>query len=114
MAIIGVGNPHEDSTLEKVGYLKAEDATSLREAGAAGDVGFRFFDDNGMLVDHPFNERVVGVHFEQLKEIPTVIAIADGTHKIRSLRGILANGLINVLVIDEQSAVQLVKNKTNV
>lgn len=42
MAIIGVGNPHEDSTLEKVGYLQAEDAASLREAGAAGDVGFRF------------------------------------------------------------------------
>ena len=109
MAIIGVGNPHEDSTLEKVGYLTVEDATSLREAGAAGDVGFRFFDDAGVLVDHPFNERVVGVGFEQLKEIPTVIVIADGTHKLRSLKGILASGMINVLIIDEYSAAQLVK-----
>lgn len=114
MAIIGVGNPHEDSTLEEIGYLKAEDAASLKEAGAAGDVGFRFFNDNGALVDHPFNERVVGVDFKQLKEIPTVIAIADGTHKIRSLRGVLASGMINVLVIDERSAAQLVKNKANV
>lgn len=110
MAIIGVGNPHEDSTLEKIGYLTAVDLASLKEAGAAGDVGFRFFDDNGALVDHPFNERVVGVDFKQLKEIPTVIAIADGTHKIRSLRGILSSGIINILVIDECSAVQLVKN----
>ena len=114
MAIIGVGNPHENSTLEKVGYLKVEDAASLKEAGAVGDVGFRFFDDTGALVDHPLNKRVVGVNFEHLKEIPTVIAIADGTHKLRSLRGILASGIINVLVIDEHSASQLVKDPTNV
>lgn len=114
MAIIGVGNPHEDSTLEKVGYLQAEDAASLKAAGAAGDVGFRFFDDNGEPVNHPLNERVVGVNFEQLKEIPTVIAIADGTHKLRSLRGILASRIINVLVIDEYSAARLVKTGTNV
>ncbi len=114
MAIIGVGNPLEDSTLEKVGYLKVEDIASLKAAGAAGDVAFRFFGDNGRLVDHPFNERVVGINFECLKEIPTVVAIADGTHKIRSLKGILASGIINVLVIDEHSAAQLVKNNTNV
>ena len=77
-------------------------------------LAFVFFDDNGELVNHPLNERVVGVNFEQLKEIPTVIAIADGTHKLRSLRGILASRIINVLVIDEKSAAQLVKSKTNI
>lgn len=109
MAIIGVGNPHEDSTLEKVGYLTEEDSESLRAAGAAGDVGFRFFDDNGVLIKHPFNERVVGVGFDQLKTIPTVIVIADGAYKVRSLKGILASGMVNVLIIDEYSAGQLIQ-----
>ncbi len=111
IAVIGVGNPHEDSTLEKVGYLGREDAASLKQAGAAGDVGFRFFDDKGVLVQHPFNKRVVGVSLEQLKQIPTVVAIADGTSKLRSIRGLLASGIVNVLVIDENSAAQLIEEK---
>lgn len=107
MAIIGVGNPHEDSTLEKVGYLRKEDADSLKAAGAAGDVGFRFFDDQGVPVHHPFNNRVVGVSLEQLEKIPTVIAVADGTNKQRSIKGLLASNIVNVLVIDERSAAAL-------
>ena len=110
MAIIGVGNPHENSTLEKVGYLHKEEAESLKRAGAAGDVGFRFFDDNGASIKHPFNSRVVGVSLERLKQIPMVIAVADGTNKHRSIKGLLATGIVDVLVIDENSAVKLLDN----
>lgn len=107
MALIGVGNPHEESTLEKVGYLNPADAASLKEAGAAGDVGFRFFGDDGTAVEHPFNHRVVGVSLDQLKNVPLVIAAADGTYKLRSIRGLLKSGIVNVLVIDEPTAALL-------
>lgn len=110
MAIIGVGNPHEDSTLEKVGYLRKEEAESLKEAGAAGDVGFRFFNDHGFAIDHPFNNRVVGIPLEQLKQIPSVMAVADGTNKQRSMKGLLASGIVNILVVDEGLAMALLNN----
>lgn len=109
MAVIGVGNPHLSSTLEQVGYLQAEDSASLKQAGAAGDVGFRFFNDEGNIIKHSFNERVVGIPFEQLKKIPHVVAVADGTLKQRSIQALLASGAVNALVIDEPSAVALLK-----
>lgn len=109
VAVIGIGNSFYESTLQKVGYLKNEDLDELRKSGAVGDIGFRFFNKNGKAVDHPLNEKVVGLSLGKLKRIPLVIAITEGTFKKDSIIGVLKAGLIDVLVIDEPSAVKILE-----
>lgn len=111
-AVIGIGNPlQEESTLQKIGYLGQDDLKELKKAGAVGDIGFRFFNRNGEPIDHSLNERVVGISLDQLKQIPLVIAVMEGSFKRDSITGALNGGLVDVLIIDEPSAVALLKDK---
>ncbi|TLS38726.1 sugar-binding transcriptional regulator [Pseudalkalibacillus caeni] len=106
-ALIGIGNPHENSTLKKIGYLQDEDIDHLRETGAVGDIGFRFFDENGNPIKDSLNDKVIGIPLEGLKEIKEVICVVEGTHKLESIRGALEGSYLDVLVIDEPTASRL-------
>ncbi|WP_221568394.1 sugar-binding transcriptional regulator [Alkalihalobacillus sp. TS-13] len=107
-ALIGIGNPFENSTLEKIGYLKKEDLDSLREVGAVGDIGFRFFNQAGKPIQHPLNDKVIGASLELLKKIKEVIVVVEGEHKLDSVFGALKGNYIDVLVIDEFTASSLI------
>jgi DNA-binding transcriptional regulator LsrR (DeoR family) len=109
IAVIGIGNPHKASTLIKIGYLKNEDLYHLREIGAVGDIGFRFFDDQGEPIKDSLNDKVIGVSLEQLKQIKKVVAVVEGSHKLESISGALRGHYINVLVLDEQTASALLR-----
>jgi DNA-binding transcriptional regulator LsrR (DeoR family) len=111
MAVIGIGNPLKDSTLKKIGYLQDEDLGDLCAMGAVGDIGFRFFDEKGIPIKHPLNNKIIGLSLDQLKKIKKVIAIVDGTHKLESIQGALSGNYVNVLIIDEQTASLLIKKK---
>ncbi|MGJ7919030.1 sugar-binding transcriptional regulator [Neobacillus sp. LXY-4] len=110
VALIGIGNPHKSSTLEEIGYLQESDVKHLREVGAVGDIGFRFFDKTGTAVNDELNNKVIGISLEQLKEVKEVIAVTEGAHKLESLLGALNGKLINVLITDEHTATALIKN----
>jgi DNA-binding transcriptional regulator LsrR (DeoR family) len=109
MAIIGIGNPLQDSTLNKIGYLKDQDLDDLCTMGAVGDIGFRFFDESGIPIKHPLNNKIIGLSLDQLKNINKVIAVVDGTHKLDSVLGALRGKYVDVLIIDEQTASLLLK-----
>ncbi|GJI59208.1 DeoR family transcriptional regulator [Bacillus altitudinis] len=109
IALIGIGNPHKGSTLKTVGYLKEEDLSGLRQSGAVGDIGFRFFDGEGKPVQDELNQKVIGLSLEQLKSVKKVIAVVEGTHKAESILGALNGGFIQVLVTDELTAAAILK-----
>jgi DNA-binding transcriptional regulator LsrR (DeoR family) len=110
MAVIGIGNPHKSSTLKMIGYLEDEDVNYLRKLGAVGDIGFRFFDENGNAIADSFNNKVIGISLEDLKQIKEVVAVVEGTHKLESIKGALNGGIIDVLIIDEQTAAAIIEN----
>ncbi|OCA87781.1 transcriptional regulator [Bacillus sp. FJAT-27225] len=109
MALISVGNPFKDSTLVKIGYLQEDDLSYLQEIGAVGDIGFRFFDRNGSSLNHSLDRKAIGISLEELKDIPKVVAVVEGENKVESIVGALRGGIINVLIIDEQTAASIVK-----
>lgn len=104
MAVVGIGNPYEGSTMSVMNYLTEEDLQSLHEAGAAGDIGSRFFDVEGNQIKHPLNDLVIGLDLNEFKNIPEVIGIVEGSHKAESVKAALAGGYLNVLVIDDVTA----------
>jgi lsr operon transcriptional repressor len=61
-------------------------------------------DAQGRPVDHPINERVIGIGLPDLAKIPNVILAAGGAHKVPVIRALLGLGHINTFVTDEATA----------
>ncbi|KAB2329302.1 sugar-binding transcriptional regulator [Bacillus mesophilum] len=112
IAIVGIGNPFEDSTLRKVGYIEEQDLRELEKKEVAGDIGFRFFNINGQSINDSLTSKIIGVELEEFKEIKKVICIVEGTHKVDSLLGALRGGFIDILITDEMTASALMSKDT--
>ena len=111
IAIIGIGVPTTDSLLIKDGSILSEkEIKTIKESDAMGDIALRYFNKDGKLVDLEINERIIGLTLEEIKKIPTVIAIAGGSIKSDAIKVALNMGLINVIVTDSKTAKKLVNN----
>lgn len=80
----------------------------LQRAGGVGDILGTVIDAQGRPIDHPINEKVIGIGIPDLARIPNVILAAGGAHKVIVCRAILGLGLINTFVTDEATARALV------
>ena len=78
-----------------------EDLVAL---GGVGDVLGTVIDAEGRALDHPINERIIGIGLDDLAKIPNVILAAGGAHKIAVNRALLKRGFVNTFVTDEASA----------
>ncbi|MUK87624.1 sugar-binding transcriptional regulator [Ornithinibacillus sp. L9] len=107
MAVVSIGNPFKGATMEKIGYLGPDDLASLRKAGAVGDISSRFYDAVGKELDHPLNQRVIGLNLDDIKKIPEVVGIVEGSYKLESIEAALQGGYLDVLITDDRTAQEL-------
>jgi DNA-binding transcriptional regulator LsrR (DeoR family) len=107
LAVVGIGVPDRDTILHQSQILTDKEIEELRASGAVGDIGLRFFDRDGRPIDHPVNDRIVGLDLAQMKQIPRMIGIAGGPGKYEVIRGALRGHLIDVLITDDVTAQQL-------
>lgn len=108
LAIVGIGNPYVDSTMEEIGYIGAEELKSLKAAGVVGDINSCFVCEDGSIAKNTINERVIGVNVDDLKQVDKVIAVVQGVHKVDSIIATLRGGYVDTLITDEQTAAELV------
>lgn len=113
VVLIGIGSLR-DFALRKLRYISQTEFMNLEKSGIVGDIALRFFDINGRKVDNFLNSRLIGLTLEEIKTIPHVIGIAGGNLKIESILGALRTRIINVLIIDEKTAreVMLLNSKS--
>ncbi|QPK81277.1 MarR family transcriptional regulator [Schaalia sp. ZJ405] len=105
---VGVGTPEASPFFQASGYaLSNDDRQSLLDAGAVGDICLRFFDKDGILVDHEFNHRIVGIEPDDFLAIPTRVGVCGGLRKRSAIRAVLRGRWINVLITDSDTAVSL-------
>ncbi|MNJ37138.1 Sorbitol operon regulator [compost metagenome] len=107
LAIVGIGNPYSMSTMERYGYLNETVLRELKELETVADINSRFINRNGEVVDHPINNKVIGIGLEQLKQVDNVVGLAFGLHKIESIKAALTGGYIKMLVTDEATAYKI-------
>lgn len=107
MAIVGIGNPYKNSTMKEIGYVTEDDIEKLKQSGIIGDINSQFFDKTGEQPNTLLNERVIGIDLEDLKQIPKVIAVVNGEHKVSCTKVALEKQYINVLITDYQTAKQI-------
>lgn len=112
IAVMGVGELSEKSTIVSEGYLSKEDFGMLFNAGYVGDICFNHYKIDGDFGTVRLQNRVVGVDIDTLRKIPTVIAIAGGKWKADAVYGALKTGCIDILIIDTSIAEELKKKLT--
>lgn len=103
MALVGVGALDEGAPLIRYGHISRRDRARLLAAGAAGDIATRFFTCEGEPV-HVLDDRLVAIEWEQLGQVPMVVAMASGSYKRDAIHGALRTGCVDVLVTDEHTA----------
>ncbi|MBM7654392.1 sugar-binding transcriptional regulator [Neobacillus cucumis] len=109
IAVISIGNPFQQSTLMRLGYLTEQDLSELEEMGAVGDIGYRFFDAKGNQISDSSSQKIIGITLDELKQIKNVVAVVEGEHKAESVLGALKGQFIDVLIVDEKLASAILK-----
>lgn len=104
MALLSCGGISSMTTSYRTGYLSEADRRSLIEAGAIGDVLYNFIDQNGDLVDHEVNGRVISVNLARLRRTPERVLISGGKDKLNAIRASIRTISPTTLVTDEQTA----------
>lgn len=108
LAIIGIGAVEPSELLARSGNVfSRQEMAMLHDAGAVGEISFRFYDKDGKPVETPLNERVIGISLKDLKKADRVMALAGGESKTQAIAGALRLGIIDVLVTDKFTAARL-------
>ncbi len=109
LALVGIGDARDDSAVVHMGCFSTRDMVQLRQAGAVGDIIGAFFDIRGHLLADGMENRVVGLSGDDLRAIPTVVAIASEREKAHAMLGALRSGLVQVLVTSMGNAHTILK-----
>lgn len=104
LALVSVGDVSEEATLFRQGLLPRSALASLRAAGAVGDVLCHFIDNEGKVVDHPVNRRVVAVGLDDLRRVAKIVIAAGGRRKVAAIRAALKATGAGVLITEEAAA----------
>lgn len=115
MGFMVIAEPREDFGAVEPSELLArsgnvfsrQEMAMLHDAGAVGEISFRFYDRDGKPVETPLNERVIGISLEDLRKADRVMALAGGESKTEAIAGALRMGIIDVLVTDKFTAARL-------
>ena len=102
--LVGIGAINEDLGQYRAGYLDDADLEYIRERGAVGEVVGTYFSQEGDVVPLELNERIIGLGFEDLTNIPIRVGVSWGVQKALANFGAARSGLINVLITDEDAA----------
>lgn len=103
MAIFSIG-PEVDHSLFKELIGNEEEIRAAKAAGAVGDVLGYLIDQDGNVLNLPFNQQLISFPVSSLKRIPTKVVVAGGRLKYRSILASLKAELIDILVTDEATA----------
>ena len=108
MTVVGIGAMNEDATIISNGILNPNDFLYLSMQGAVGDILTHFFDRDGSPIHSDIEERLFSTSLNTLKSLNNVIGISGGPQKVEAIRAALRGSYLDVLITDEDTALQLI------
>ena len=110
LALLGIGDfDPVHSSLVAAAALSPELQARLLADGAVGDIAGQMFTRDGQPHPHELSERIIGLTLEELRRIPTVIAVALGVEKATAILGAIRTGVVNVLCTDDGAAREILR-----
>lgn len=73
---------------------------------------YNYFDKNGEWIDCAWNNRIIGLHLDDIKKIPEVVCVAAGAQKTESIYIASQHHLFTTLVTDLDTAKNLLSYYT--
>ncbi|MEM8853787.1 MAG: sugar-binding transcriptional regulator [Pseudomonadota bacterium] len=102
--VMAAGDLSPRSLLVRDGLPSDISHEELAAHGAVGDILGTMIDMDGQPIDHPINERLIGIGFDDLGPIDNVIMAAGGLHKVDVVTAVLKRGVVDTFVTDEATA----------
>jgi deoxyribonucleoside regulator len=103
--LVGIGNlDPKSSRYVQADMISADQIKVLEGEGAVGDIGGQFYNIDGGLHPCSYNQRMIGLTMDEMKQIPNTIAIAIGQTKVDAILGALRTGVIKILSTDLETA----------
>lgn len=110
IAILGVGELTEKSTMCTRGHITKNDVRILREQGFVGDLAMNPIRKDGSWDNCPLSDRLLNADMECLKNIKNTVLVASGSEKVGAIQAALCTGIINTLIVDETTARQVMES----
>lgn len=107
VALVGIGGADDDCTTIRSGCCTLEEMARLRANGAVGDILANYFDLSGRVISSDLYGRLIGLTLAELRDIETVVAVVSEREKAAAVLGALRTGVVDVLVVDETNAVEV-------
>lgn len=105
--LVGIGAINERLGQYRAGYLDDSDLENIRGQGVVGEVIGAYFSQEGKVLPLEINERIIGLSYEDLTNIPIRVGVSWGVQKASANIGAARSGVVNVLVTDEHTAGQM-------
>ena len=110
VALMGVGSVQGLASQRSSAPADGHEQADLGRLGAVAHVCLRLLDEDGNLVESPFNGRVVGMGPERLKAVPRRIGVAGGPQERAAVAAAIKGGWINTLITDLSTAGYLLRD----
>ena len=110
IALLGVGTVDTNSSrFVQFTALSPEEMNQIAQLHqGVGETLALVYDIEGKLCAPEYADRVVGLTFEELRQIPLRIGVAGGAAKSRAIYGALRGGHLSSLVTDEAAAKDII------
>lgn len=109
-ALLSVGGIADINTSYRLGHVSEAERKSLVAAGAVGDLLYNFISEDGQLVDHDVNGRVISIGIDRLRTAKQRVLISGGAEKVQVLLGCLKFVEPTVLITDETTALAMLRS----
>jgi deoxyribonucleoside regulator len=100
MMMFGVGAVTTSTTLFEGSFLDTDVLKAVTAHGAVGEIGGRFFTENGEIVETELPHRTVSVPLEDVRRCASTVLITGGAAKYQAALGALRGGFARFLVCD--------------
>lgn len=90
-----------------MGYIEEEKIKKMYKDNISGCMLAHFIKEDGKVADMDLEDSIIGLKFEELRNIPNVILLAVDKIKISGVMSALKSGIINTLIINESLAKEI-------
>jgi len=104
LAVFGIGELTEKSTMGSSGYLSKEEIRKLNREGFVADLTMNPIRLDGTWDNCFLEKRILSADMECINNIPNVILVACGAEKVRAILAALRTGCADTLITDETTA----------